>query len=204
MKLMVRLAAPLALALGVAGCALGGLLGGGAKAPPTLLTLTPEAADPGPHTRSANAGQAVSIAIPVTAKELRTVRVPVQVSPTQVQYVTNLQWIDTPDRLFKDLVAETVRRTTNRVVLDVNQTALDPGVLVNGKLQRFGYDATTGNVVVEYDAALSTAGGARVETRRFVATTPADGTAATVGPALNRAANQVAAEVAQWVSGVSS
>ena len=203
MKLMVRLAAPLALALGVAGCALGGLLGGG-KAPATLLTLTPEAADPGPHTRSANAGQAVSIAIPVTAKELRTVRVPVQVSPTQVQYVTNLQWIDTPDRLFKDLVAETVRRTTNRVVLDVNQTALDPGVLVNGKLQRFGYDATTGNVVVEYDAALSTAGGARVETRRFVATTPADGTAATVGPALNRAANQVAAEVAQWVSGVSS
>jgi len=204
MKLMVRLAAPLALALGVAGCALGGLLGGGAKTPPTLLTLTPEAADPGPHTRSANAGQAVSIAVPVTAKELRTVRVPVQVSPTQVQYVTNLQWIDTPDRLFKDLVAETVRRTTNRVVLDVNQTALDPGVLVNGKLQRFGYDATTGNVVVEYDAALSTAGGARVETRRFVATTPADGTAATVGPALNRAANQVAAEVAQWVSGVSS
>jgi cholesterol transport system auxiliary component len=103
-----------------------------------------------------------------------------------------------------DLVAETVRRTTNRVVLDVNQTALDPGVLVNGKLQRFGYDATTGNVVVEYDAALSTAGGAQVETRRFVATAPADGTAATVGPALNRAANQVAAEVAQWVGGPSS
>ena len=51
---------------------------------------------------------------------------------------------------------------------------------------------------------LSTAGGAQVETRRFVATAPADGTAATVGPALNRAANQVAAEVAQWVGGPSS
>jgi cholesterol transport system auxiliary component len=203
MKLMLRLAAPLALAAGVAGCSLGGLLGGG-KAPATLLTLTPEAADPGPHTRSANAGQAVSIAIPMAAKELRTVRVPVQVNPTQVQYVANLQWIDTPDRLFKDLVAETVRRTTNRVVLDVNQAALDPGLLVNGKLQRFGYDAATGNVVVEYDGALSTAGGAHVETRRFVATVPADGTAATVGPALNRAANQVAAEVASWIGGSSS
>jgi len=30
---------------------------------------------------------------------------------------------------------------------------------------------------------------------------PADGTAATVGPALNAAANQVASEVATWVSG---
>ena len=28
---------------------------------------------------------------------------------------------------------------------------------------------------------------------------PADGTAATVGPALNRAANQVATEAAQWI-----
>ncbi|HJU77871.1 MAG TPA: tripartite tricarboxylate transporter substrate-binding protein, partial [Sphingomicrobium sp.] len=34
---------------------------------------------------------------------------------------------------------------------------------------------------------------------QFVATAPADGTAGTVGPALNRAANQVAAEVASWV-----
>jgi len=102
MKLMVRLAVSLALAGAVAGCSLSGLLGG-AKAPPTLLTLTPEAADPGPHSRSASAGQAVSIAVPITSKELHTVRVPVQVSPTDVQYVANLQWIDTPDRLFKDL-----------------------------------------------------------------------------------------------------
>lgn len=200
MKPMLRFAAPLALAVALGGCSLGGMLGG-AKAPATLLTLTPEAADPGPMTRSANAGQAVTITIPVAAKELRTVRVPVQVSPTQVQYVPNLQWIDTPDRLFKDLVSETVRRTTNRVVLDVNQTGLDPGLLVDGKLQRFGYDSATGNVVVEYDGALSTAGGSHVETRRFVSTVPADGTAATVGPALNRAANDVARQVAGWVGG---
>jgi len=46
---------------------------------------------------------------------------------------------------------------------------------------------------------LSAGGGARVETRRFTATAPADGTAATVGPALNRAANQVALDVAKWI-----
>jgi cholesterol transport system auxiliary component len=72
-------------------------------------------------------------------------------------------------------------------------------LLVSGQLQKFGYDASTGQVVVEYDGALSTAGGNRVESRRFVATAPADGTASTVGPALNRAANQVAREVAGWV-----
>lgn len=200
MKLL-RSFAPMAIALAIGGCSLGGLLGGGAKAPATLLTLTPEAPDPGSITRTANAGQAVTIAVPRVPKEIRSVRIPVQISPTDVQYVTNAQWIDTPDRLFQDLVAETIRRTTSRVVLDPGQSALDPGLLVSGELQQFGYDAQTGQAVVVYDAALSTEGGTRVEARRFTATAPADGTGATVGPALNRAANQVAGEVARWIGG---
>lgn len=87
------------------------------------------------------------------------------------------------------------------MVLGPRQTALDPGLLVNGELQQFGYNAQTGQVVVQYDAALSTEGGTRVEARRFTATAPADGTAASVGPALNSAANQVALEVARWIGG---
>jgi cholesterol transport system auxiliary component len=194
----MRIIAAAALAAAVGGCSVGGLLGGG-KAPPYLFTLTPEAPDPGTITRAAAAGQAVTINVPVVPKELRTVRVPVQVSPTVVQYVPNLQWIDTPDRLFKDLVAETVRRTTNRVVLDPNQSSLDPGVVITGQLQKFGYDAQTGQVVVQYDAALSSTAGDRVEARRFTATAPADGTSTSVGPALNTAANQAAQQVAQWI-----
>ena len=200
MKLL-RSFAPLAIALALGGCSLSGLLGGGGKAPATLLTLTSEAPDPGAITRTANAGQAVTIAVPRIPKEIRSVRIPVQISPTDVQYVTNAQWIDTPDRLFQDLVAETVRRTTNRVVLDPGQSALDPGLVVTGELQRFGYDAQAGQVVVVYDGSLSTEGGSRVETRRFTAAAPADGTGATVGPALNRAANQVAGEIARWIGG---
>jgi cholesterol transport system auxiliary component len=190
-----------AFALALGGCSLGGLLGGGGKPPATLLTLTPAAADPGEIARTANAGQAVTIGVPVVAKELRTVRVPVQATPTDVQYVPNLQWIDTPDHLFQQLVAETVRRTTDRVVLDPKQATLDPGLLVSGTLQHFGYDAASGQVIVQYDGALSTLGGTRVETRRFTATAPADGMAGTVGPALNEAANQVAADVAKWIAG---
>ena len=199
MKLLPSKIAPVALALALSGCA--GLLGGGGKPPPYLFTLTPDAADPGTIARTAGAAQAVTIAVPVVAKELRTVRVPVQVSPTVVQYVPNLQWVDTPDHLFQGLVAETVRRTTGRVVLDPSATTLDPGVVVTGQLQHFGYDAQTGQVVVQYDAALSAAGGNQVQTRRFTATAPADGSSATVGTALNRAANQVALDVAKWIGG---
>jgi cholesterol transport system auxiliary component len=199
MKPSLRVLAPVAFAAALGGCSLSGLLGGGAKAPATLARLTPEVPDPGQIARTVNAGHAVTIAVPIVAKELRTVRVPVQVSPTDVQYVTGVQWVDTPDRLFADLLAETVRRTTNRVVLDPNQSSLDPGLRVTGELQRFGYDAQTGQVIVQYDGSLSTEGGNRVETRRFTATVPADGTSATVAPALNRAANQVAMEVANWI-----
>jgi cholesterol transport system auxiliary component len=197
MRAFLRVATALALAAPVAGCA---LLGGGGKAPPVLYTLTSDAA-PAAAQRSAAAGEAVTIGTPVVSRELRTNRVPVQVSPTQVQYVTGFQWVDTPDRLFQDLLEETVRRTTSRVVLDPDQSAVDPGLVVTGQLNRFGYDAQQGTAVVQYDASLSTQGGTHVETRRFEAAVPSDGTAATVAPALNEAANQVAKEVAAWIGG---
>src|SRR6478672_5242085 len=195
MKLLFR-TAPIALAVSLSGCA--GLLGGG-KTPTTLVALTPEIGVPARMTRTATAGQAVTIMPPVVSRELHSVRVPVQVSQVDVQYVADLTLTDTPDRLFAELVAETVRRTTNRIVLDSRQTTLDPGVIVSGELHRFGYDTATGQVIVEYDGSMASGGGAQVQTRRFTASAPADGTAATVGPALNRAANQVAQQVAQWI-----
>lgn len=198
MRMMLRVTAAAALALSLGGCA---LLGGGPKPPPWLLTLTPSAAAPASVVRSANAGQAVTIDVPVIPKELRSVRVPAQVGETAIAYIKDLQWVDTPDHLFQDLLQETVLRTTNRVVIDPKQSTLDPGLVVTGQLSSFGYEAGQGTVLVRYDAALSTAGGTRVETRRFEARAPADGTAATVGQALNTAANQVALEVARWIGG---
>ena len=198
---LYRLFGPATLALALSACSLSGLLGGGGKAPPTLQTLTPEAPDPGAIQRTVNAGQAVTVSTPTIGKELRTTRVPVQLGPTDIQYVTNLEWVDTPDKLFQSLLEETIRRTTSRVVLDSRQATLDPGLVITGQLQRFGYDASTGQAMVVYDASLSTEGGSRVENRRFVATEPADGTGASVGAALNRAANAVALDVAKWVGG---
>lgn len=200
MRAFVRTGTAIALAGLLAGCSLSSVLGGGGKPPPYLYTLTSDA-PPAAAVRSAAVGETVTIRLPVIPKELRTTRVPAQVNPIVVQYVTDLQWVDTPDRLFQDLVAETVRRTTNRVVLDPQQSALDPGLVVTGQLNRFGYDAQQGMVVVQYDASLATQGGTHVETRRFEASVPADGTGPSVGPALNSAANQVAQQVAQWIAG---
>jgi cholesterol transport system auxiliary component len=201
MSKMVRTGAAIALGLSVAACSLSSMLGGGGKVPPTLLTLTPEAAAPESVVRTAGAGESVTILVPIVPKELRSVRVPAQVGPTAVAYIKDLQWVDTPDRLFQDLVEETVLRTTTRVVLDPKQAGLDPGLTISGRLSSFGYEAGQGSVLVRYDAAMSRAGGAQVETRRFEARVPADGTAGTVGPALNAAANRVAMDVAQWIGG---
>ena len=48
---------------------------------------------------------------------------------------------------------------------------------------------------------LSTAGGTRRRDAPLRREPAGDGTAATVGPALNHAANQVALDVAQWIGG---
>jgi len=198
MSMMFRVTAIAAAALSLGACA---LLGGGPKPPPTLTTLASTVPPPASVVRSANSGEAVTIEVPVIPKELRSLRVPAQQGETAIAYIKGLQWVDTPDRLFQDLLQETVLRTTNRVVIDPKQSRLDPGLVVSGQLSRFGYEAGEGGVLVRYDAALAAAGGTRVETRRFEARAPADGTAATVGPALNQAANQVALEVAKWIGG---
>ena len=199
MSSMLRVIAPVALALSLTSCA--GLLGGGGKAPPWLLTLTPQAPAPAGIARSAGPGEAITIETPVIPKEVRTNRVPVHSGPIAIAYVENLTWVDTPDRLFQDLLTETLTRTTNRVVLDPKQSTLDPGVTITGNLSRFGYDAQEGMVIVRYDAAMTRAGAPTVSTRRFEAKEPADGTASSVATAINAAANRVALDVAQWVGG---
>lgn len=198
MKSFLRAATAVAIAAMLGGCA---LLGGG-KAPPHLFDLSyagPVAAVP--PARSAPAGETVTIRVPEVGRELRTTRVPVQVTPVVVEYVKDMTLVDTPPRLFQRLLEETIRATTGRVVLDPDQSALDPGLVVTGELQKFGYDAQLGQAIVQYDASLATQGGAHVQTRRFTATAPADGTATTMGPMLNQISNQVAREVAAWIGG---
>src|SRR5215217_1625503 len=182
----------LAAALAVSGC-----LSFGAKPPPTLMRLTADVQRP-TASRTAQAGEAITVVPPTAPAELNTPRVPVRTGATQVAYVKDAQWVEVPTILFARLLSETIAGRTGRVVLDPRQFTFDPGQRLTGTLQAFGLDADRMEAVLVYDAAVSR--GESVETRRFEAHVPVAALDAASAPAaLNQAANQVAAEVAAWV-----
>ena len=181
----------------LSGC---GLLGG--KTPPVLMALAPSAAVPVQTNRSAASGDTITVVAPSLIQEINTNRVPVRQGGIAIAYVKDAQWVDTPDKLFRDLLSETIAARTGRVVLSDRQRTLDPGARLTGQLLAFSVDADRSEAVVTFDAALLRGGGDRVETRRSEARVPvATIDRATVSAALNQAANQVAGDIATWIGG---
>ncbi len=196
---------PLALALPLI---LGACIRFGAEAPPSLLTLTSEAPIAVGDTTSSATAKSISIAALNVPQELAVARVPVRSNATNIAYLKDAHWVEPPSRLFGRLLSDTVSARTGRVVLSLRQSLSDPGARLGGDLRAFGIDATTNEAVVTFDATLvrgpADASGARApqtfEKRRFEARVPvAVIDAASAGTALNRAANQVAGQVADWV-----
>ncbi|MGH6786240.1 MAG: ABC-type transport auxiliary lipoprotein family protein [Novosphingobium sp.] len=186
-------ALPLALPLVLAGC-----LSFGAKPPPTLFSLTPASAAPAGATAAGTAGTALIVEEPETDRRLGVQRIPVQVDASNVAYLKDALWVERPARLFAGLLAETLRARGGRLVFEASQAEAPGAVRLGGRLIEMGYDARSQSVVVRFDAVRS-AGGA-ITTKRFESTV--QGIAPKpeqVGPALNRAANDVAAQVAEWV-----
>jgi cholesterol transport system auxiliary component len=163
-----------------------------------LLTLTPAQSVAAGTAQSVAPGEAITIMWPTVPDELNTNRIPVQATPTTVAYVKDAQWVEPPNRLFARLLAETIEARTGRAVLSNRQFSFDPGARVTGQLLKFGVDAATRTAIVRFEAVM--ARGETIQTRRFEASVPvAEIEAQAVGAALNQAANQVAAEVADWV-----
>jgi cholesterol transport system auxiliary component len=186
---------PVAAALSLGGC-----ITFGAKPPPSLLTLESASSVPASETRSSANAQTITIAVPAVSQALATTRVPVQSSNTSLAYVKDAIWVELPARLFARLTADTVAAKTGRVVLSTAQSFSDPGARLSGELRNFGVDAATSEAVVTFDAALIRTNGNVVEKRRFEARVRVDTiTAGPVARGINQAANQVAAEVADWV-----
>jgi cholesterol transport system auxiliary component len=178
----------------LSGCSLG--LGG--KPPPFLMTLSPTAMAPADAGRSVQAGDAITIAVPSTPQAIATTRVPVSDGQTAIAYVKDAAWVEPPARLFQRLMAETVRVRTGRAVLDLRQVQGSAGTQLSGQLLHFGVDAKSAQAIVIYDAALIR--GKRLDTRRFEARSSLGIIdAASSGAALNRAANDVAGQVADWI-----
>ncbi len=176
---------------------LSGCISLGSEPPPSLLTLTPATQVPPGTGASGTAEGALAIAPLEAPARIAVTRVPVQVDDANVAYLKDAVWVERPARLFRRLLAETIRTRSNRVVIDNDDPAIAPRTFLRGTLREFGYDARNGSVVVRFDAIREV--GDRIETRRFESRVPGViAEAGPVGDALNRAANDVAGQVADW------
>ncbi|WP_454885584.1 ABC-type transport auxiliary lipoprotein family protein [Sphingomonas oryzagri] len=189
-----------ALPLVAVSLALVGCVSFGAKVPPQLLRLTASSAAPANGGVVLAKGIAVAVSYPSAPVELSNNRVPVRVGATEVAYVKDAQWIDSPAHLFRDLLAETITARTGRPTLTPREAALTTGPRIGGRISEFGIDAGGHQASVVYDATLVRAGD-QIETRRFTAKAPVSGNVdeASAGAAINAAANDVAVQVADWV-----
>ena len=191
------LLAPALLLLG--GCV---TLGGGTP-PESLLTLNPlasPAAGSGAVAGRESGGRAILVQLPDTPAKLDVLRLPVTIDDTRLAYLEEAFWVEKPARLFRRLLGETLRARGTSLVIDNDDTPILANVTLRGTLLELGYDARTSEVVVQFDAVRTDENG-RAISRRFEARE--GGVAATnveVGPALNRAANRVAVEIADWAA----
>ncbi len=192
----------LAASLALSGC----VSLGGAEPPASLLTLTSSASAPvGSGVMAGAEGSKGTIAVltPEVPAKLDVIRVPVNVSATEIAYLQDAVWIEKPARLFRRLLGETLRTASGEdqalLVLDTDDTPLRPNQSLRGTLIDMGYDPSTSSVVVRYEA-VHTLDDGRVLSRRFEAREEGIAPeAAFVAPAINAAANAVATEVAAWV-----
>lgn len=179
---------------------LGGCIGfGGAKPPETLIALTASAAPAAGTGASGARNDALVVMEPEVDRKLAVLRVPVRVDRASVAYLADAAWVERPARQFRALLAETLRASGKRLVLEDDGTIGPTAQRLGGRLVDMGYDAAQQAVVVRFEAIRSTGAGA-VETRRFESVIP--GVSArpeAIAPALNRAANAVAADVASWI-----
>ena len=195
-------AAPLLVALLLAGCGPLVQIGGNSAPAASLLTLS-ATTPPAPYAGPASAKATLGVEIPAVPLTLQTLRLPVTTSATETTYLVGASWAEQPNRQFQRLLADTLA-ARGIAVIDARQARTPPARSLTGSLGTFGLDVTDpANPVVRvrYDAQLSGIQAAStVMLRRFDTAEPvAEQTPVAVAAALNRAANRTALEVAGWI-----
>jgi cholesterol transport system auxiliary component len=191
------------IALAFGSLALTGCVKRGGNPPPAqLLSLAspPVSADAGLSAK-ADGSNSITVMDPNTARKLESPRIPVQVDANSIAYVAEAQWVDTPRKLFRKLLADTITARSNGtlLVMDPAQIAPASGRKLAGELVDFGIDAQSMTAVVTYEATLLQEAGGIVR-RRFTATAPVRKIkSTTIAAPLNAAAQKVANDVAEWL-----
>lgn len=186
----------------LAGCGPLVQIGGNAPTPASLLILSATTL-PVSYAGPVAANATIGVEIPAVPVVLQTLRLPVATRLGEITYLVGAAWAEQPNRQFQRLLSDTLAGKGIAVV-DQRQARSPPARSLTGTLRDFGLDVTDPAapvVRVRYDAQVS---GSRSEAtvllRRFDATEPvADQTPVAVAAALNRAANKVAIQVADWV-----
>ncbi len=189
------------LGCAVAALALGGCvsIGSGDEAPDQLLTLTPAAIAPAGDAATGDMASALAVTEPSTPQHLNVIRIPVRLNDSSLAYLQDAFWVQKPSQLFQRVLAETIRATSDRLVIGGGELDYAARTQLGGELVAMDYDVPSSSVVVRYDAVLRQPDG-DVRTQRFesvVSGVAPD--ALSVGPAFNQAVNEVAAQVADWV-----
>lgn len=178
---------------------LAGCISLGGKVPTQLISLTPQTSAPAGALAAGPRRDALIVLDPEADRRLDVQRVPVRIDDANIAYLKDASWVERPTRQFRHLLAETIRAKGTRMVLEGGDSDGQARTTLSGRMIDMGYDARSQSVVVRYDALREELGGA-VTSRRFEAIVP--GVPAKAGPvagALNKAANDVAAQVADWV-----
>lgn len=164
-----------------------------------MLVLTSTSSVTSGTIRSAAANEALVVLMPQTPRKLDTNRLPVQIDDSSIAYLKDAVWADKPARLMQLLLMETIASKSGRLVLNEVDTGGKGQQFLSGSLLEFGVDAASTEAVVVYDA-VKLVRGQVVEKRRFEAKKSITAMeAATVGAALNDAANDVAGQIADWI-----
>jgi cholesterol transport system auxiliary component len=172
----------------------------GGKAPNQFIALIPENRAPAGNIGSGLLADALVVLDPDTDRRLDVQRVPVQMDDAALAYLQDAVWVERPARQFRRLLAETIRARGNRLVLESSDDETGGRITLSGRLLEMGYDARSSSVVVRFDAVRKHADG-QLEVHRFESAVPGvEPRAQAVAPALNRAANDVARQVADWVA----
>jgi cholesterol transport system auxiliary component len=178
---------------------LGACVSFGGKAPPSLLVLTPANSVANGATKSGTSADALIVLLPEASRSLDTNRVPVQIDDSSIAYLKDAVWADKPSRLMQSLLMETIAAKTGRLVLNETDAGGKAIQYLSGSLLAFGIDSTSSEAVVIYDA-VKLVRGQSVEKKRFEARrNVAAVEAGPAGIALNAAANDVAAQVSDWI-----
>lgn len=197
MRYLPTLLMPLLLI--AAGCGPIVQIGAGKASPNSLLMVE---ADAKPAQSPDGLAMTLTVELPQTPAVMQTLRLPVRTSDSEIRYLEAASWAESPSRQFQRLISDTLA-ARGMAILDRSQAATRPVASLSGTLRDFTLDVRgTPMVVVRYDAQLSRPGQPTpVALRRFEATEqissqqPAD-----VAAALGRAANRLAAELADWTS----